>query len=417
MKKRLISLLFFCAAVVSILNLSSCKKHDSILYSVTIEADPTTGVVFSGEGNYAENSSVTVKTSPDLSTDLYFIGWFEFDRISPLSTELTYTFIINKDIHLVAKYGVNPKVAKIPDENLRNKLFAYALIEDAGNGEYKLSEAGRKITELNLALADISDITGLELFAENYNLRYLNLNSNENITDLTPIQSLTMLEELYCVRTDVVKLDVSMLKELKLFACSNGWKMTELKLGELPKLEYLYCFESTELTSLDLSGVPNLKELMCNASGKLENFVVGDKPNLEFLNISYVTVSGGILDLSKYPKLTMVNCQNSQISQLNLQGLTKLELLACENNPLTTLNISDLTSLNRFSCYGCLLTTMDATNMIFDDNNAFVIHCGNQITDEGVDITLSLKLRDDQKPFWNNNLKDDLNNANVVLVN
>ena len=55
--------------------------------------------------------------------------------------------------------------------------------------------------------------------------------------------------------------------------------------------------------------------------------------------------------------------------------------------------------------------------MIFDDNNAFVIHCGNQITDEGVDITLSLKLRDDQKPFWNNNLKDDLNNANVVLVN
>jgi len=62
-----------------------------------------------------------------------------------------------------------------------------------------------------------------------------------------------------------------------------------------------------------------------------------------------------------------VLCRDStQLTALNVQGLTALKWLYCYNNQLTALNVQGLTALERLDCYGNRLTA-DAFKKLFDD--------------------------------------------------
>ncbi len=79
-------------------------------------------------------------------------------------------------------------------------------------------------------------------------------------------------------------------------------------------------------------------------------------PNITELNISYKNIKGS-LDLSKFTKLSKLNCNNNHITSLyNLPS--SLTILYCGSNKITSLDNlpSTLTELN---CYGNQIKSLD----------------------------------------------------------
>ena len=58
-------------------------------------------------------------------------------------------------------------------------------------------------------------------------------------------------------------------------------------------------------------------------------------------------------------KITKLNCIHSQLTSLNVQGLTALQELNCYENKLTELDVQGLTNLHELSCYKNQLPTLD----------------------------------------------------------
>ncbi|MEA4853759.1 MAG: InlB B-repeat-containing protein [Christensenella sp.] len=77
-------------------------------YSVTLEATPSEGGTVTQSGDvYALDSSVTVTATP--SANYNFLGWYQSDDLQadPVSTDLSYTFNIQEDMKLTAKFATS----------------------------------------------------------------------------------------------------------------------------------------------------------------------------------------------------------------------------------------------------------------------------------------------------------------------
>ena len=68
------------------------------------------------------------------------------------------------------------------------------------------------------------------------------------------------------------------------------------------------------------------------------------------------------LDVSKNTALTYLDCEENKITALDVSMCTELESLTCGYNELTQLDISNLTYLERLYCYDNYLTTLDVSN-------------------------------------------------------
>ena len=68
------------------------------------------------------------------------------------------------------------------------------------------------------------------------------------------------------------------------------------------------------------------------------------------------------LDVSKNTALTYLDCEDNKITALDVSMCTELESLTCGYNELTQLDISNLTYLERLYCYDNYLTTLDVSN-------------------------------------------------------
>ena len=58
-------------------------------------------------------------------------------------------------------------------------------------------------------------------------------------------------------------------------------------------------------------------------------------------------------------KITVLRCENNQLTYLNVQGLTALQVLTCYWNKLVALNVQGLTSLQQLSCVLNQLTELN----------------------------------------------------------
>jgi len=67
------------------------------------------------------------------------------------------------------------------------------------------------------------------------------------------------------------------------------------------------------------------------------------------------------VDLRGLTGLTDAECENNAITSLNVSGLTSLQTLDCDTNQLTSLNVSGLTSLTSLICYGNNLGNINIT--------------------------------------------------------
>ena len=121
----------------------------------------------------------------------------------------------------------------------------------------------------------------------------------------------------------------------------------------------------------------------------------------------------GLTDLSDikyFINLTDLNCQENQLTSLDLSNNTALTWLWCSNNQLTSLDVSGCAALEELGCGGNQLTSLDVSN-----NTALeILSCGdNQFTT--LDVSKNTALR------WlscdDNQLTSlDLSN-NIALVN
>ena len=68
------------------------------------------------------------------------------------------------------------------------------------------------------------------------------------------------------------------------------------------------------------------------------------------------------LDVSKNTALTYLDCEENKITALDVSMCTELEALTCGYNELTQLDISNLTYLEYLYCYDNYLTTLDVSN-------------------------------------------------------
>ena len=83
------------------------------------------------------------------------------------------------------------------------------------------------------------------------------------------------------------------------------------------------------------------------------------------------------LDLTHNTILISLLCEDNQLTSLDVSNNTALTELRCDNNQLTTLDVSDCTALERLNCYYNQLTSLDVS----DHTALTLLYCyNNQLT-------------------------------------
>ena len=203
-----------------------------------------------------------------------------------------------------------------PDVNFRSFLLEQPYGEDGIITDTEMAD----ITDINVYGRNISDLTGIKIFA---NLTRLWC-SNNPLTSLD-LSGLTKIDYLVCTDNPLTSLDVSGLTNLANLFCYKN-QLTNLNVSRLTNLEAVYCFDN-QLATIDLTGLTNLKYLDCS--------------NNQFTS----------LDVSGLTKLINLICENNQLTSLNVSGLSNLEYLWCEYNQLIFLDLTGLNPLIRFLGY------------------------------------------------------------------
>ena len=165
-------------------------------------------------------------------------GWCNFQNIVEMEAEPS------ADIAIDATH--------FPDENFR----AWLLSQDYGQDGKLTQEEIDGITEINVSVKGIADLTGIELFT---NLTDLNCSGNQ-LTSLD-VSNLVLLKWLDCYNNLLSSLDVTKNVALKGLSCNYN-QLTELDVTKNIELVLFDCSHN-HLKSLDVSKDVSLNELYC----------------------------------------------------------------------------------------------------------------------------------------------------------
>ncbi|HTF82697.1 MAG TPA: leucine-rich repeat domain-containing protein [Cytophagales bacterium] len=220
------------------------------------------------------------------------------------------------------------------DVNIPDNRFFEALV-NAGvdrdnNGRIQVSEA-ILVDSLSIDNNDIQDLTGIESFK---NLRHLNCGSNQIST--IDLSANTKLGHLDCSFNELTSLDVS--KNLSLVYLDCGVNpLNAINVSKNTALEELYCFYN-QLTTLDVSQNIKLRVLKCDNNGLTS------------------------IDLSKNTLLQTLSCPSNQLTGLDVSNNLLLQSIDCYSNKITNIDLTKNTALIYFSCYLNKLTSLDVKN-------------------------------------------------------
>ena len=228
-----------------------------------------------------------------------------------------------------------------PDANFREYIVAN--IDTDGNGY--LSETEREeVTDLDISIHRITDLTGLSYFTE---LKVLDCYCNM-LTELD-VSNNPNLEKISCSDNMLTELDVSNNPNLKELSCCDN-KLTELDVSNNTNLEKLYC-EENRIVELDVSKNLHLKSLTC-----WDNFL-------------------SLLDVSGCSKLDYLDCHNNKLKMLDVSMCILMDQLECYNNVLQSLSLNH--NLTYLDCSDNVLLNLDVSSNI----NLIWISCiNNRIT-------------------------------------
>lgn len=250
------------------------------------------------------------------------------------------------------------------------------------------------VTELNVSLLDIDDLTGIEDFialevlecSEN-NLTALNISNNSRLRQLfcsfNAIENLdvsnnTVLSILWCNFNRISDLDTSNNPNLLSFICSNNLLST-LDVSSNTFLNTFFCV-GNQLTNLNVTSNSQLRIFHCgnNALDTIDvsqNLLLSDF-NFEYNNIQTIDLSNNTeleflyglsnnlvaLNLDQNPNLAVLSCADNQLTELNLNGNINLRELYCENNRIQFLDLSNQRFLNALNCSNNNLCQLNVKN-------------------------------------------------------
>lgn len=235
------------------------------------------------------------------------------DDYSKLNTNLTNTFT---DINL--RNAILELVGKEENDKILESDIAKIASDNVPGGK-----------QLNLVNKGISNLNGIEIFAK-YNLEWLYLDNN-NITDLSPILSLTSLTKLNASNNKIS--DISALKNLTNL---NTINLTNNNISDISvlnnknNLEYLY-LNNNKISSLDsLSNINTIKEIYCaeNEIEIIDNII--KISNLEKLDVRKNKI-----------KNVLTKLISNKLNYLNLSDNKLLDISGIEKNNIENLNIKN----------------------------------------------------------------------------
>ena len=118
------------------------------------------------------------------------------------------------------------------------------------------------------------------------------------------------------------------------------------------------------------------------------------------------------LDVSKNINLTALYCYKDQLNKLNVSANTLLNYLYCGDNPITELDVSNNTALIEFSCSNTMISQIDISN----NTQLTFFNCStNNITE--LDVSRNTELKDLTCPFTGISKLDLSHNTKLTSLN
>lgn len=342
----------------------------------------------------------------------------------------------------LANLSIYAQYTTIPDVKFETKLIALGIDKDGQNGKV-LTSSINTVTDLDVAMSDITDLTGIQDF-----IALGTLGCSLNLLTSLDVSKNTNLAAIDCRANELTTLDVSNLPFLNGLICSEN-RLSSLDVSKNPILSGLYCSKN-QLISLNIKNGNNTNfqdvftdfssnpDLICiqvdNATYSNTNWgtykddtasyaesctqaalytfipdvnfeiklialgidsgiadgkvLTSSVANLTVLEIPFSSISN-LTGIAAFSGLKTLNCYSNQLTGLDLSKNTALENLNCSANLLRTVDVSKNVALKVFECNQNQLTSLDVTQ-----NTALTrLYCyENQLT--GIDITKNIILNE-----------------------
>lgn len=231
---------------------TDCSQSYDVTFSVTDGLNGITEARVKIMGVYFTTNASGNVTIPGMSVGSYQYSVYAENHISITGT-LEVSGMTNQNIILPEG---EPSLVYIPDPNFRSYLLGENAINTNADQEVQVAEALAFTGSINIGSMGISDLTGIEAFA---NLKVLDCNYN-NITDLD-LSNNQALESLSCIYNQI----------------------EFLTLGTNPVFNHCLCY-SNKISYFDVSGCPALRELRCGTN-RLKSIDFRNNPNLEIVDV------------------------------------------------------------------------------------------------------------------------------------
>lgn len=198
------------------------------------------------------------------------------------------------------------------------------------------------LTTLSVDVTDCTDLESLSIH-------------DKKLTDLKLV-GCSNLKKLSCASCQLTTLDLSDVKQtLEEFDCYDN-KLTFLDIQGCNRLKDLGCGRNL-LQSLDVSAFKELESLGCE-SMQLSYLNINGCDKIRVLSVGYCGLTS--LDLRNCAStLTYLDCNDNQLSSLDLRGCYNLKYLTCDNNQLSQLDLKDCTELEKLHCINNKLTALN----------------------------------------------------------
>ena len=115
-------------------------------------------------------------------------------------------------------------------------------------------------------------------------------------------------------------------------------------------------------------------------------------------------------ELTEFTGLEVFKIGGNELATLNVVW-SQLAKLDCSHNVMTDLSVGGSGKLKELYCNNNHLSSLKLKTMVYE--NGYMLHCGNQVTEEGEVQILEAIMTDEQISFWESNLKNLSENANV----
>lgn len=174
------------------------------------------------------------------------------------------------------------------------------------------------------------------------------------------LEFFTNLQELYCSGINIQTIDISALKNLRVFDASSCQFLTSLTTGEMEKMEDFNISRCPKLTGYDLNQLPSSLKSLKVISLKYASIPFDLFPNLETLEADMNLLTE--LDLQGNTTIKRISLSGNALTSVNLNGCENLEYLVLSyNTNLSSIDISGCNHITDFFLQNTQIADLDLT--------------------------------------------------------